>query len=86
MCEIDANHLKMRFVFPIIFNYRHYLELILKKYAIKYAENKEEYEKLGKNLGHNLNFYWDKVKPLLLDDYSDLYDIDELAEASESYI
>lgn len=81
-----SNAVKDKLVFPIMFNYRHYLELLLKKYAIKYAKDKAERMELGENMGHNLEFYWRKVKPLLVDVYSGHDDIEEITEATESYI
>ena len=82
----DSNAVKDSLVFPVIFNYRHYLELILKKYAIKYADNQVERDKLGEKLGHSLKFYWGKVKPILIDVYGNNEGVDELVEATESYI
>lgn len=81
-----SHEVKDKLIFPIMFNYRHYLELILKKYAIKYAKDKGELEKLGENLGHSLEFYWKRVKPLLTETYKHLADIEEVVAAAESYI
>ncbi|WP_153721793.1 hypothetical protein [Sporosarcina cascadiensis] len=80
------NAVKDMIIFPIIFNYRHFLELLLKKYAIKYAKDKKDYEELGKNLAHNLEFYWKRVKPILEEVYKGADFIDEVAMATESYI
>lgn len=81
-----SNAVKDKLVFPIMFNYRHYIELILKKYAIKYANDESERMELGQKLGHNLEFYWRKVKPLLIDVYSAHDNLEEISEATESYI
>lgn len=77
-----ANMLKDQLVFPIIFNYRHFIELILKKYAIKYKIEKIDLN----NLGHSLMFYWKVVKPLLLEVHKEQKDVNEVISATESYI
>lgn len=68
------------YIFPIIFSYRQYLELLLKNiYVINKIKNKDDYEKFIKKVSHNLSKVWQVVKPILQDNHKD-EDIDYIEE------
>ena len=53
-------------IYPLVFMYRHFIELYIKGLYIKYSDAKEEDIKEFLNqVGHDLNSSWSKVKPLL---------------------
>lgn len=54
-------------VFPIMFCYRQYLELLLKNIYYKSC-SEEQYKKFICQVGHNISKIWIKVRPLLKDD------------------
>lgn len=73
------------YIFPMIFCYRQYLELVLKN--ICYVKmNKSKYQRLIKEASHSLKKVWDKAITFLKDilNNSQLNDITEIIEFFES--
>lgn len=53
-------------IYPLVFLYRHFVELYLKGLYIKYSGESEENIKIFLNeVGHDLNASWAKIKPFL---------------------
>ncbi|MDH2363774.1 hypothetical protein [Priestia megaterium] len=55
-----SNLTKDSLVYPVIFLYRHYLELRLKQMYLRFTDNPDT-----KNLNHNLLITWEKTKPII---------------------
>lgn len=74
------------YVFPIIFNYRQFLELSLKSLYLDYSDDepKKRLETINK-VSHNLIKIWNKVEPILLST-SDTIHHKELLDTVKSYV
>jgi hypothetical protein len=69
------------YVFPIMFLYRHYLELLLKNMYFKYSKDSIEEKKVFvKKNGHKLSSYWTKCRKLLYMGGISLEDIDKIGD------
>lgn len=56
-------------IYPIMFCYRQYLELLLKNIYMK--NNTEDYKDYVNNVSHNIIKSWEYVKPILLNQIKD---------------
>lgn len=74
-------------IFPIMFNYRQYLELLLKNIYSNNTKDEYEYEKFIKTCSHNLSQSWKIVKKFLKKDLNNkqLNDINLLIEFMNKY-
>lgn len=52
-------------IYPLCFNHRHCMEILLKRLYIKYSRENEERIKKFLNANHNLDKVWEDVKPIL---------------------
>ncbi|ATA75122.1 hypothetical protein [Capnocytophaga sp. H2931] len=52
-------------IYPLCFNYRHCMEMLLKYLYIKYSKTDENGLKSFLNANHNLNKIWKDIKPIL---------------------
>lgn len=52
-------------IYPLCFNYRHCMEMLLKFLYIKFSEEDERKIKEFLDKGHDLNKIWNEVKPIL---------------------
>ncbi|MDN4636477.1 hypothetical protein QCD73_08155 [Bacillus sp. PsM16] len=68
-------------VYPILFLYRHYLELRLKQIHLVYNENSDP-----KKLNHSLLENWRKAKPVIEKVFKKEKNVDEVIQAMENYI
>jgi len=74
------------YIFPILFLYRQFIELSLKSLYLEYSEDSMA-DKIQtiKQVGHNLQAMWKKVKPILME-ASDLNDEKDTVKTVEGYI
>jgi len=85
---LKSNDIKIldTFVFPICFNYRQYLELIMKDMYMKYSgDPKEVQETKIKKMNHSLLKAWNVIKPIL-ERYCDSEEEAKDMQAVEEYI
>lgn len=53
------------YIYPIVFMYRQYLELMLKNFYFLYEEDENKRKDFIKNVGHSLEKIFEKCKPLI---------------------
>ncbi|MCY8518550.1 hypothetical protein [Bacillus atrophaeus] len=68
-------------IYPIIFLYRHYLELRLKQIHLVYNKKSDP-----KKLNHSLIENWEKAKPVIEKVFNKEEKVDEVIQATENYI
>ena len=63
--KIGSNSDRDALIFPLCFNYRHCMEMLLKFLFIKYSKKDEEGIKKFLDTNHDLNKIWNYLKPIL---------------------
>lgn len=69
--ESINNPLKDIYVYPIVFMYRQYLELLFKNIYLLYEQDKNKHRSFIKKVNHSLKDIFDECRPLIEKYYSD---------------